>query len=79
MLPPPILVNDAPMKNSAQRLRTARQHAGLTALELARHIGVNEMRVYAIERGRYRVREAEARAIGRVLGIDPARLIGGAR
>jgi transcriptional regulator with XRE-family HTH domain len=53
------------------KVRQAREAAGMTALELAKLAGVSEMRVYSIERGRARVRSDEAARLGAVLVVTP--------
>jgi DNA-binding XRE family transcriptional regulator len=49
-------------------LREARLKARLTALGLGKLADVPEMRVFHIERGRYRPRLDEAQRLARVLG-----------
>lgn len=51
-----------------KNLREARKR---TALQLAAEIGSNEMRVYAVERGRFKPRPDEARRWAAVLGVAP--------
>ena len=51
------------------KLRNARTAAGLTALELAEKSGVDEMRIYALERGRGRLGRDEAAALADALGM----------
>ena len=60
-------------------IREARQRAGLTALELAERTGIDEMRLYSLERGRGRIRKDEIEALSRVLGVAASELIGGAQ
>ena len=60
-------------------IREARQKAKLTALELAEQTGIDEMRLYSLERGRGRIRKDEIEALSRVLGVDASSLIGGAQ
>lgn len=56
------------------QLRTARQAANLTALQLADAASTLESRVYQIERGRYRPRPDEARRLALALGADPVEM-----
>jgi len=55
-------------------LRDARIASGLTALELADIAGTTEMRVYSVERGRFRPRPGEARRLAVALGANPAEM-----
>jgi len=55
-------------------LREAREGANLTALELAIRCGLTEMRVYAVERGRARLRQHEVQSLAEALGIEPITL-----
>ena len=55
-------------------LKTARLASGLTALKLAELAGSNEMRIYSIERGRFKPRVDEALRIAEVLHCTPAEL-----
>lgn len=52
-------------------IKSLRKAKGWTARDIAVEIGVPEMRVYAVERGRYRCRPDEARRWAAVLGIPP--------
>jgi transcriptional regulator with XRE-family HTH domain len=60
--------------NESTRLRELRTARGLTAHALGMAAGLNEMRVYAIERGRFRPTILEAARMGLVLGCDPLAL-----
>ncbi len=55
-------------------LREAREGANLSALELAIRSGLTEMRVYAVERGRARLRQHEVQSLAEALGIEPRTL-----
>lgn len=52
-------------------IKSLRKAKGWTARDIAVEIGVPEMRVYAVERGRYRCRPDEARHWAAALGIPP--------
>lgn len=49
-------------------LREHRMKAGMTAFALAQRAGVTEIRVYHLERARYRPKQVEAKKFARVLG-----------
>ena len=55
-------------------LREARDKKGLTALALADAADTNEMRVYAIERGRTLPKLGEAQRMAAVLGVPASKL-----
>lgn len=55
-------------------VREARRRAGLTALESGTRSGIDEMRIYAIERNRARINIVDAAALGAALGVDPKTL-----
>ena len=50
-------------------VKSARRRARMTALELGQRAGINEMRVYQLERGRFPPHPDEAAALSRVLGV----------
>jgi len=65
-------------------LRSERIKAGLTALEIAQRAGMQEMRVFSLERGRGRVHPDEAKRLADALGtttgnLFPGEQIGGAQ
>lgn len=51
-------------------LRTKRLAKGLTALALGKRAGIPEMRVYHLERGRFRPRRDEAERLAKALGTS---------
>ncbi len=51
-------------------LREYRIRAGLSAFALAQKTGNSEIRVYHLERARYRPKQAEAKKFARVLGAS---------
>jgi transcriptional regulator with XRE-family HTH domain len=55
----------------ARNLRTARRDAGLTQRELARHIGIGEMRISDWERGIHRPNDNNFTAVCRALNQSP--------
>ncbi len=58
-------------------MKQARQKAGFTALQVNEQTGIDEMRLYSLERGRGRLHAAEAEALSRVLGVPVCELLGG--
>ncbi len=52
-----------------QKLIATRRQKELSALALSELSGISEMRIYAIERGRARVRKAEAISLAGALGV----------
>jgi len=59
---------------TGRKFREARRRAGLTALQAGALAGLDEMRIYAIERGRARINIVDAAALGAALGADPKAL-----
>lgn len=57
-----------------QDLKTARKRAGLTALALGQAAGVNELRLYQLERGRFPPHRDEAERLAAALGMKPEKL-----
>ena len=62
------------MKKIHSILKLKRMNAGLTACDLAALADTAEMRVYQMERGRFRPRPDEAEKLARVLGMDATEL-----
>jgi transcriptional regulator with XRE-family HTH domain len=60
--------------NESTRLRELRTARGMTAHALGMAAGLNEMRVFAIERGRFRPKLEEAARMAVILGCDPLAL-----
>lgn len=56
-------------------IRQARRQAGISQMQLARMIGVDQSAVSRIERGERSVTVERLVAISRVLGVEPAVLI----
>lgn len=54
-----------------ERLRLARAARGMTALQLGQMADVSEVRVFALERGRGRLRIEEASRLARALNVPP--------
>ena len=50
-------------------LKEMRNRAGQTALHLGRATGINELRIYQLERGRFPPHRAEAQRLARALGV----------
>lgn len=50
-------------------LREARRARNLTALEVAERTGIDEARIFQLERGRCRLHDREAQAFAAALGI----------
>jgi transcriptional regulator with XRE-family HTH domain len=60
------------MKMRRMELKEARLALGLSALAFGELAGIREERVFAVERGRYRPRKAEASAWAKALGLKVA-------
>jgi transcriptional regulator with XRE-family HTH domain len=50
-------------------IRTLREAAGMTQLELAIRVGVTPVTVYNWERGKYEPRASQLRAVAQVFGV----------
>ena len=60
--------------NMTNSLKAARVAAGMTAFALANAAGTREPRIYSFERERYNPSLSEAKAIAKVLCLNPAEL-----
>ena len=63
---------------AGERIKAARARKVWGQAELAREAGISPNTLYRIEVGGHEPRPATIRKIARVLGIDPAELVGSA-
>jgi DNA-binding XRE family transcriptional regulator len=59
-----------------ETLRTMRQEAKLTQIELATKIGIAQSNYCAIEKGRYKIGKKMANRLARVFNVEPYFFLG---